>query len=108
MAAPLQPATFDEALGLRAFAALLDGDLNYAACVLAAARYGYRLAFLCQLAVVVPSVALRLAWSLSRILHEKEPPGSLIGIIQLVELDITRSQTVTKCNHEAMSFSSCS
>lgn len=59
---PLQPATIDEALGLRALAALLDGDLDRATEALAAARRGYRIAFLCRLAVVVPSVALRLAW----------------------------------------------
>ena len=58
----LQPATLDEALGLRALAALLEGDLDRATDALAAARRGYRLAFLCRLAVVVPSVAMRLAW----------------------------------------------
>ena len=61
MVDPLQSVTIDEALGLRALAALLDGDLDGAVEVLAAARRGYRLAFLCRLAVVVPSVALRLS-----------------------------------------------
>ena len=65
MADPLLPADIDEALGLRALAALLDGDLDGAVEVLAAARGGYRLAFLCRLVVVVPSVALRLAWRLA-------------------------------------------
>ena len=61
MADPLQPTTIDEVLGLRTLAALLDGAVE----VLAAARRGYRLAFLCRLAVVVPLVALRLAWRLA-------------------------------------------
>ena len=65
MADLLQPATLDEALGLRALAALLDGDLDGAARVLAAARRGYRLAFLYRLAVVVPSASIRLAWRLA-------------------------------------------
>lgn len=65
MADPLQPATIDEALGLRALAALLNGDLSRATEALAATRYGYRLAFLCRLAGVVPSVALRVAWRLA-------------------------------------------
>ena len=62
MADPPRPATLDEALGLRALAALLDGDLDRAARVLAHARRGYRSVFLLRLALVVPSVALRLAW----------------------------------------------
>lgn len=64
MADPLQPETIDEALGLRALAALLDGDLGGAARILAAARRGYRAAFLCRLAVVVPVASIRLAWRL--------------------------------------------
>lgn len=62
MADPLQQATIDEALGLRALAALLDGDLDRATKALSAARRGYRVAFLCRLMVVVLLVALRLAW----------------------------------------------
>ena len=65
MADPLQPTTIDEALGLRTLAALLDGDLDGAVEVLAVARRGYRLVFLCRLAVIVPLVALRLAWRLA-------------------------------------------
>ena len=65
MADPHQPETIDEALGLRALAALLDGDLGRAAEALAAARRGYRAAFLCRLACAVPSAALRLAWRLA-------------------------------------------
>ena len=62
MADPLQPATIDEALGLRALAALLNGDLGRATEALAATRRGYRVAFLCRLALLVPSVAIQLAW----------------------------------------------
>ena len=62
MADPPRPETLDEALGLRALEALLDGDLDRAARVLAHARRGYRSAFLFRLAFVVPSLALRLAW----------------------------------------------
>ena len=62
--ADLHPTTIDEALGLRALCALLDGDLDPAADALAAARLGYKVAFLCRLAVVFPSVTLRLAWRL--------------------------------------------
>lgn len=65
MTDPLQPAIIDEALGLRALATLLDGDLDAAARVLAAARRGYRAAFLCRLAVVVPTASVRLAWRLA-------------------------------------------
>ena len=65
MADPLQPETIDEALGLRALAALLDGDLDRAARVLAAAKRGYRAAFLCRLACLVPSAAVRIAWRLA-------------------------------------------
>ena len=65
MADPLQPATIDEALGLRALAALLEGDLDGAAEVLAAARRSYRVSFLCRLAVVFPVVALKLGWRLA-------------------------------------------
>ena len=65
MADPLQPETVDEALGLRALAALLDGSLDRAAEVLAAARRGYQIAFVCRLAFVVPSAAVRLAWRLA-------------------------------------------
>ena len=65
MADPLHPATLDEALGLRALAAVLDSDLDRAARVLAAARRGYRFAFPCRLAVVIPSVALRVAFRLA-------------------------------------------
>ena len=61
MADPLHPVTLDEALGFRAFVALLDGDIHGAACALAAVPCGSRVAFLCLLAVVLPSVALRLA-----------------------------------------------
>ena len=64
MADPLQPATLDEALGLRALAALLDGDLDRAAEALAAARRGYRVTFLCRLAIVVPTASISLAWRL--------------------------------------------
>ena len=65
MAAPLQPGTTDEALGLRALTALLDGDLDRAERVLATARRGYRAAFLCRLACLVPAAALRPAWRLA-------------------------------------------
>ena len=64
MADHLQPATIDEALGLRALAALLHWDLDGAARILAAARRGYRVAFLCWLAVVIPTASMRLAWRL--------------------------------------------
>lgn len=59
------PAALDEALGFRALAALLDGSLDRAAEVLAAARRGYQVAFVCRLAFVVPSAAVRLAWRLA-------------------------------------------
>lgn len=62
MADPLQPATINEALGLRSLAALLDGDLDRATEALAATRRGNRFAFLCRAAVIIPSVAVRLAW----------------------------------------------
>ena len=64
MADPLQPTTIDEALGLRALAALLDGDLDGATEALAAVRCRYRVAFLCRLVVVVPTASIRLAWRL--------------------------------------------
>ena len=64
MADSLPPATIDEASGLRALAALLDGDLDRATEALAVARRGYRVAFLCRLAVVVPTASIRLAWRL--------------------------------------------
>ena len=75
MADPLQPTTIDEALGLRALAALLAGDLDHAAEILAATRRGYRIAFLCRLAVVVPSVAMRLALRLGSALRRVRPSG---------------------------------
>ena len=65
MADSLHPAALDEALGLRALAAVLDSDLDRAARILAAARRGYRFAFPCHLAVVIPSVALRVAFRLA-------------------------------------------
>ena len=49
MAASLQPETIDEAFGVSALAAPLDGDFDRAARVLAAARCGYRAAFLWRL-----------------------------------------------------------
>ena len=64
MADSLQSATIDEVLGLRALAALLEGDLDRATEALAAARRGYRAAFLCRLAIVVPTASIRLAWRL--------------------------------------------
>ena len=64
MVDPLQPTTIDEALGLRALAALLEGDLDRATEALAAAPRGYRVVFLCRLAVVVPTASIRLAWRL--------------------------------------------
>lgn len=63
MAAHRQPATIDEALGFRTLAALLDGDLDRATEALAATRRSYKVAFICRLALLAPSVALRLAWS---------------------------------------------
>ena len=59
------PAALDEALGFHALAALLDGSLDRAAEVLAAARRGYQVTFVCRLAFVVPSAAVRLAWRLA-------------------------------------------
>ena len=65
MADPLQPTTIDEALGLRALAALLDGDLDRATEALAATRRSYRVAFVCRPAVVIPTASIRLAWRLA-------------------------------------------
>ena len=59
------PAALDEALGFRALEALLDGSLDRAAEVLAAARRGYQIAFVCRLAFVVPSAVARLTWRLA-------------------------------------------
>ena len=56
--------TIDEALGLQALAALLDGDLDGAVRALTAARPRYRAAFLCRLGLLMPLVAVRLAWQL--------------------------------------------
>ncbi len=60
----------DEALGLRALAAVLDGDLDAAAAALTATRLRYRLGLLCRLALILPSVSLRLActlvWGIAR------------------------------------------
>ena len=65
MADPLQRASIDETRGLRAPAALLDGDLDHAVEALVAASRGYRLAFLCRLAVVLPTASIHLAWGLA-------------------------------------------
>ena len=52
----------DEVHGARAAGALLVGDLASAAADLACVRTRYLVGFLCRLAVVAPSVSLRLAW----------------------------------------------
>ena len=52
----------DEVHGARAAGALLVGDLASAEADLACARTRYLAGFLCRLAVIAPSVSLRLAW----------------------------------------------
>ena len=56
----------DEVHGARAAGSLLAGDLEAAEAELAAVRTRYLIGFLCRLAVVTPSVSLRLAWRLGR------------------------------------------
>lgn len=52
----------DEVHGARAAGSLLAGDLAGAEAELACVRTGYLAGFLMRLALVVPSISLRLAW----------------------------------------------
>ena len=52
----------DEVHGARAAGSLLVGELAEAEAELACVRTGYLAGFLLRLALVVPSVSLRLAW----------------------------------------------
>ena len=54
----------DEVHGARAVGSLVVGDLEAAEAELALTRARYLAGFLCRLAIITPSVALRLAWRL--------------------------------------------
>ena len=72
MADPLPPGTIDEALGLRALAALLDGDLGRATAALAATRLPGRLR-------VPPRVRRPVGSGAAGLEARPAPPGSPSG-----------------------------
>ena len=61
MEAP-RPALPDEVHGARAVGSLVVGDLESAAAELGSVRTRYLVGFLCRLAMLMPTVSLRLAW----------------------------------------------
>ena len=66
----------DEVHGARAVGSLIVGDLEAAEAELALTGARYLAGFLCRLAVIMPSVALRLAWHLGvRRWREEAGPG---------------------------------
>ena len=57
-----RPTLPDEVHGARAAGSLVVGDLESAAAELGSVRTRYLVGFLCRLAILMPTVSLRLAW----------------------------------------------
>ena len=72
-AIPAQPpSVLDEIHGARTVGALLAGDRDGAAHALEPASNRYLVGFFCRLALLAPSVAMRLAY---RVVRRPAPPG---------------------------------
>ena len=70
-----KPSALDEIDGASALGALLAGDLDEAAEALDSASARYLVGFFCRLALLMPSVAMRLAYrTLRRRLPAPGPP----------------------------------
>ena len=63
---PRHPSVLDEIDGARALGALLAGDLPGAVDALERASVRYLVGFFCRVALLTPSVSLRLAWRVAR------------------------------------------
>ena len=66
----------DEVHGARAAGLLVVGDLESAAAELGSVRTRYLVGFLCRLAILVPTISVRLAWRVgTRRWFGPEPTG---------------------------------
>ena len=57
-----RPTLPDEVHGARAMGSLVVGDLESAAAELGSVQTRYLFGFLCRLAILMPTISLRLAW----------------------------------------------